>query len=67
MNYVVILEKGTSSYGAYVPDLLGCAVVAITREEALRLIRAAVKLHVSSLRQRGEPVPEPGTLTGPYH
>jgi predicted RNase H-like HicB family nuclease len=67
MRYVVILEKGANSFGAYVPDLPGCAVVAATRAEALQLIREAVKLHVSSMRQRGEPVQKPGTLTGTYH
>ncbi|MGH9377461.1 MAG: type II toxin-antitoxin system HicB family antitoxin [Terriglobia bacterium] len=49
MRYSVIVEKGESSFGAYVPDLPGCAVVAETREEALTLIRDAITLHVESL------------------
>jgi predicted RNase H-like HicB family nuclease len=59
MKYIVILEKGASSFGAYVPDLPGCAVVGETREEALQLIREAVDLHVSSMREHGDPLPEP--------
>ena len=63
MNYLVVIEKGGNSYGAYVPDLPGCAVVGETREEALQLIREAIELHVTSLRQQGSPVPEPASTT----
>lgn len=36
MDYVVIYEKGDSSYGAYVPDLPGCIAVGETLEEVHR-------------------------------
>jgi len=58
-EYTVILERGETSWGAYVPDLPGCVAVAETREEAERLIREAIKLHVEDLRESGEPIPEP--------
>jgi predicted RNase H-like HicB family nuclease len=63
MSYLVVIEKGENSFGAYVPDLPGCAVVGETREEALRLIREAVELHVSALREQGDRVPEPASST----
>ena len=63
MKYLVVIEKGGNSFGAYVPDLPGCAVVGETREEALQLIREALELHVTSLRQQGNPVPEPASTT----
>lgn len=63
MRYLVILEKGEKSFGAYVPDLPGCAVVAETREEALHLIREAIALHVESLREDGSVLPEPTSTT----
>ena len=59
MEYVVILEKGDSSYGAYVPDLPGCVAVGDTRDEAMELIREAIELHIESLRENGEAVPPP--------
>lgn len=59
MEYVVILEKGETSVGAYVPDLPGCVAVAETKDEALELIREAIELHLESLRESGEPVPTP--------
>ncbi len=63
MKYLVIVEKGSNSFGAYVPDLPGCAVVAETRDEALRMIREAIELHIEGLREEGSPVPEPASTT----
>lgn len=63
MKYLVIIERGKNSFGAYVPDLPGCAVVGESREEALQLIRRAIELHVASLLQEGSPVPEPASST----
>ncbi len=63
MKYVVIVEGGANGFGAYVPDLPGCAVVGETREEALQLIREAVKLHASRMREQGDPLPEPTSTT----
>ena len=59
MEYIVILEQGESSVGAYVPDLSGCVAVAETRDEAMALIREAVELHIENLRENGEAVPPP--------
>jgi predicted RNase H-like HicB family nuclease len=59
MEYVVIVEQGESSVGAYVPDLPGCVAVGKTRDEAMELIREAVELHIESLRENSEPVPAP--------
>ena len=59
MEYLVVVEKGKTGYGAYVPDLPGCVAVAETRREVLKLIREAIALHIEALRQAGEPVPSP--------
>ena len=59
MEYLVVVEKGRSSYGAYVPDLPGCVAAGETRREVLKLIRDAVKLHIEALRESGQSVPEP--------
>ncbi len=63
MEYLVIIEQGPASYGAYVPDLPGCVAVGDTRAEVEALIRDAITLHVEGLRECGLPVPEP-TSTG---
>lgn len=59
MEYVVILEQGDTSFGAYVPDLPGCVAVGESRDETMQLIREAIEIHIESLRENGEPVPEP--------
>ena len=61
MKYAVVLEKGPSSFGAYVPDLPGCAAVGKTRSQAIRLIREAMGLHLQSLKENGEEIPVPSS------
>ena len=57
MEYLVVVEKGKKSYGAYVPDLPGCVAVAETRREVLKLIREGIELHLEALIEAGEPIP----------
>ncbi len=59
MRYVIIIEKGIDSYGAYIPDLPGCVAIGETPEEVRELIQEAILLHLESLREAGEPVPQP--------
>ena len=61
MEYLVVVEKGKSSYGAYVPDLPGCVAAADTRREVMKLIREAITLHIEALRESGQSVPEPAS------
>ena len=46
MEYLVVVEKGKSGYGAYVPDLPGCVAVGETRREVIKLFREGIKLHI---------------------
>jgi predicted RNA binding protein YcfA (HicA-like mRNA interferase family)/predicted RNase H-like HicB family nuclease len=59
MEYLVVLEKGKTSYGAYVPDLPGCVAVGETRRDVLKLIREGIELHIEALRDAGETIPPP--------
>ena len=59
MRYMVVLEKGPSSYGAFVPDLPGCIAAGETEAEALALIQEAIQMHLEDLRECGSPIPEP--------
>ena len=63
MRYLVVVEQGATSFGAYVPDLPGCVAAAETREEALELIREAIEFHIEGLRQDGQPVPAPSSTS----
>jgi predicted RNase H-like HicB family nuclease len=58
-RYAIVIERGATSYGAYVPDLPGCAAVAETEEEVRRLIREAIEIHIRGMIEDGDRVPEP--------
>ena len=60
-KYAVVIERGETSYGAYVPDLPGCIAVAQTRAEIEKLIAEAIALHIESLQEHGDPVPQPSS------
>ena len=59
MRYTVVIERAPDNLAAYVPDLPGCVATGNTREELLDTIREAIELHIESLRDHGEPIPDP--------
>lgn len=61
MRYMVVIEKGYSSYGAFVPDLPSCIAVGETEAEALALIAEAIQLHIEDMRSGGLQVPLPAS------
>jgi predicted RNase H-like HicB family nuclease len=68
MDYIVVIEKAEDgSYSAYLPDLPGCVACGDTADEARELIAEAVQLHIESLREHGEPVPQPAASTAVVH
>ena len=60
-RYMVVVERGATSWGAHVPDLPGCVAVGESRVEVLQLIREAIELHIAGLQEDGLPVPEPSS------
>ena len=59
MRYLVVVEEGPESFGAYVPDLPGCIAAAETRQEVLTLIRDAIEFHIEGVKEDGAQVPSP--------
>ncbi|MEX2219479.1 MAG: type II toxin-antitoxin system HicB family antitoxin [Phycisphaerales bacterium] len=60
MQYTVVIEPADDgSFSVWVPDLPGCISTGDTRDEALSNIAEAIKGHIESLREHGEPVPPP--------
>ena len=62
MKCAVIIEKGSTSYGATVPDLPGCVAVGETLEEVGSLICQAIEFHIEGLQRDGLPVPPATTI-----
>ncbi len=59
MRYMVVIEKGEKSFGAYVPDLPGCVAVAETEKEVKQLIQEAIEFHLEGLQELGAKIPKP--------
>jgi predicted RNase H-like HicB family nuclease len=63
MRYMVVIEKGASSYGAFVPDLPGCVAVGETEAEALKLIEEAIQFHLEDMKSGGLQIPVPSSTS----
>ena len=59
MRYAVVVEKGESGFGAYVPDLPGCVAAAESYDEVMKLIQGAIEFHIDGLKEDGAPIPAP--------
>ena len=57
MKYSLIIEKGNSGYGAFVPDLPGCIAAGETKEETIELIKGAIEFHIEGLLDEHQPIP----------
>ena len=56
---VFLFEKSATGYGAYAPDLPGCAATGRTLEETRARMAKAMEMHLSAMREDGDPIPEP--------
>lgn len=61
MKFAVMIEKGKTGYGAYVPDLPGCVAAGKSVAEVRKLIAEAITFHLEGLRDAGEPLPRPAS------
>jgi predicted RNase H-like HicB family nuclease len=61
-KYAIVVERAERNYAAYVPDLPGCVATGATVEEAEALLREAIEVHVTGLREDGLPVPAPSSV-----
>ncbi|MGB3851376.1 MAG: type II toxin-antitoxin system HicB family antitoxin [Tunicatimonas sp.] len=57
-SYLVIFEKSSTGYSAYVPDLPGCISTGATREETKENIQEAISLHLEVMEEDGLSIPE---------
>jgi predicted RNase H-like HicB family nuclease len=64
MDYTVIIEPAEDgTFSVYVPDLPGCVSTGTSREDAVDSIREAIRGHIQTLRDLGETVPPPRSLS----
>ena len=63
-EYAVIFEQGETNWGASVPDLPGCISIGGTLDEARENVKEAIGLYLDTLKEFGEPIPEPHHVAG---
>jgi predicted RNase H-like HicB family nuclease len=59
MQYLIVIEKTTTGYSAYSPDLDGC----VSKQEVEENMREAIEFHLEGLRHGGHSVPPPSSYS----
>ena len=63
MKYLIVIEKTSTGYSSYSPDLPGCVSTGATREDVERNMQEAIEFHLDGLREEGFPIPEPASAS----
>lgn len=63
MKYLVLIEKSTTGYSAYSPDVDGCVAAAKSKRAVERSMRTALELHLEAMHADGLRVPPPQTTS----
>ena len=59
MKYLVVIEKTSTGYSAFSPDIPGCVATGFSKAEVEKLMTEAVAFHLEGLRLEGYEIPEP--------
>ena len=59
--YPVVIERTTTGYSAYSPDVEGCAAASNTEGETRQNFQDALIAHFEAMREVGGSIPEPHT------
>lgn len=62
-QYLTILERGETSWGAYAPDVPGCTAAADTREAVWEMFRDSLQGHLDWMQEDGDRIPPPQAQT----
>jgi predicted RNase H-like HicB family nuclease len=55
-QYLIVLEKSDTGFSAYSPDVVGCIATGETLEDATRLMRSALVLHLADAIELPKPL-----------
>lgn len=62
MRYAIVIEKTSTGYSAFVPDLPGCIATGADVKEVETEMRGAIRFHIEGLKDDGLPVPLPTSI-----
>jgi predicted RNase H-like HicB family nuclease len=63
--FLTVIETGPESFGAFAPDIQGCAAFSISKDEVKLLFKAAAEAHLRELFKAGEQMPNAETTEIP--
>ena len=56
-KYLIVIEKSSTGYSAFCPDLPGCVAAARTRKSVEKLMGEAVSFHLETMKEGGLKIP----------
>ncbi len=59
MRFLIVIEKTSTGYSAYSPDLQGCVATGSSRGETEESMKQAIEFHLEGMREEQLDVPEP--------
>jgi len=63
MQYIAIIDKDVDSdYGVRFPDFPGCVTAGVDFDDARRMAREALALHIAGMLEDHQPIPAPSSL-----
>jgi predicted RNase H-like HicB family nuclease len=63
--FLTVIEAGPASFGAFAPDIQGCAAFSTSKDEAKLLFKVAAEAHLRELAKCGEQLPAAETAEIP--
>lgn len=61
-QYLVVIGKKSTGYGAHCPDVLGCATTGKTPEACIANMKKALAFHFEGMMEDGDAIPMPGGI-----
>jgi predicted RNase H-like HicB family nuclease len=55
--FLTVIETGPASFGAFAPDIQGCAAFSVSKDELKLLFKAAADAHLRELAKASEQMP----------
>jgi len=59
MKYLVVIEKTSTGYSAYSPDIAGCIATGASKSEVEKNMREAIEFHLEGLTLEKQTIPRP--------
>ena len=60
-RYAVVIERTSTGFSAYSPDVPGCVAVGDSEQETQQNFKDALAAHFEVMREIGEAIPQPNS------